>query len=101
MQLSWRRRRIPVAERTRRQKVMAYVAGVWDVSAWAFVALLTVVAVSRRVGGTAPTLLQPLQAVVPLLFLPARVQYIHLSTAQTLHLTQELLSQRHLLVHGA
>ena len=52
---------------------MAYVAGVWDVSAWAFVALLTVVAVSRRVGGTAPTLLQPLQAVVPLLFLPIYV----------------------------
>ena len=73
VQLSWRRRRIPVAERTRRQRVMAYVGGVWDVSAWAFVALLSVVAVSRRVGGTAPTLLQPLQAVVPLLFLPIYV----------------------------
>ena len=72
VQLSWRRRRVPVAERTRRQKVMAYVGGVWDVSAWAFVALLSVVAVSRRVGGTAPTLLQPLQAVVPLLFLPIK-----------------------------
>lgn len=50
--------------------MLALLGGAWDVAAWAFVALLLVVAASRRVGGTAPALLQPLQAVVPLLFLP-------------------------------
>ena len=50
--------------------MLALLGGAWDVVAWAFVALLLVVAASRRVGGTAPALLQPLQAVVPLLFLP-------------------------------
>ena len=50
--------------------MLALFGGAWDVVAWAFVALLLVVAASRKVGGTAPALLQPLQAVVPLLFLP-------------------------------
>ena len=50
--------------------MLALLGAAWDVVAWAFVAMLLVVAASRQVGGTAPALLQPLQAVVPLLFLP-------------------------------
>ncbi len=44
--------------------------GFWDVVSWTFALMCVVVALSRVVGGNAPVLLQPLQAVLPLLFLP-------------------------------
>jgi endonuclease/exonuclease/phosphatase (EEP) superfamily protein YafD len=45
-------------------------SGFWDVATWTFALMCVVVALSRVVGGNAPVLLQPLQAVLPLLFVP-------------------------------
>ncbi len=45
-------------------------SGFWDVATWTFALMCIVVALSRVVGGNAPVLLQPLQAVLPILFAP-------------------------------
>jgi endonuclease/exonuclease/phosphatase (EEP) superfamily protein YafD len=45
-------------------------SGFWDVATWTFALMCMVVALSRVVGGNAPVLLQPLQAVLPILFAP-------------------------------
>lgn len=45
-------------------------SGFWDVATWTFALMCVVVALSRVVGGNAPVLLQPLQAVLPILFAP-------------------------------
>jgi endonuclease/exonuclease/phosphatase (EEP) superfamily protein YafD len=45
-------------------------SGFWDVASWTFALMCVVVALSRVVGGNAPVLLQPLQAVLPILFAP-------------------------------
>lgn len=63
--------RLPVAERSTRQRVAALIGGGWDVAAFGYLALAGLVAVSRRVGGVAPVVLQPLQATFPIVVLPA------------------------------
>jgi endonuclease/exonuclease/phosphatase (EEP) superfamily protein YafD len=45
-------------------------SGFWDVGTWTFALMCVVVALSRVIGGNAPVLLQPLQAVLPVLFIP-------------------------------
>ena len=45
-------------------------SGFWDVATWTFALTFGVVVLSRVIGGNAPVLLQPLQAVLPILFLP-------------------------------
>jgi endonuclease/exonuclease/phosphatase (EEP) superfamily protein YafD len=51
-------------------RVRYLLSGFWDVATWTFALMCVVVALSRVVGGNAPVLLQPLQAVLPILFVP-------------------------------
>lgn len=63
--MQWRRRRIPAHERTRRQRVLAFVGGGWDIACWAFLLLAFVVTISRSISSRPPPLLQALQAGLP------------------------------------
>ncbi len=51
-------------------RVRYLASGFWDVATWTFALLCLVVAASRVIGGNAPVLLQPLQAVLPILLAP-------------------------------
>ena len=63
--------KVPAYARSTRQRFAAFVGGAWDIGAFAYLALAFLVAASRRVGGVAPIVLQPLQAAFPFVVLPA------------------------------
>jgi endonuclease/exonuclease/phosphatase (EEP) superfamily protein YafD len=69
--MQWRRRSRSELAQTRFGRVRMAVSGVWDVLTWAFLLVLVIVVVTRVIGGSAPSVLQPLQAILPYLFIPA------------------------------
>jgi endonuclease/exonuclease/phosphatase (EEP) superfamily protein YafD len=69
--MQWRRRSRSELYETRFGRARLLVSGFWDVVSWAYLLTLVVVIVSRTIGGNAPTVLQPLQATLPILFIPA------------------------------
>ena len=48
------------------QRIGGYIGTAWDISTWAYLAMLSVVVVSRMSDGSAPVFLQPLQAGFPI-----------------------------------
>jgi endonuclease/exonuclease/phosphatase (EEP) superfamily protein YafD len=68
--MQFRRRRIPAHERSKAQRVLAFVGAGWDLLAWAYLLLAFVVALSRPIGGAPPPLVQALQAGFPLVMAP-------------------------------
>jgi endonuclease/exonuclease/phosphatase (EEP) superfamily protein YafD len=67
--MQWRRSTVPAHERTTAQRILFAVGGAWDVLSWGYLLLVLIVALSRQIGGRAPSVLQALQAGFPLLVL--------------------------------
>ncbi len=69
--MQWRRRSRESLYGTRFGRFRLITSGIWDVGTWTYLLVLVVVVATRVLGGNAPAILQPLQAIFPVLFVPA------------------------------
>lgn len=66
-----RRKKVAWSAKSPRQRALGVLGGIWDVAAYATFALFLIVVASRRFSGTSPSVLQPFQAILPLVLAPA------------------------------
>lgn len=68
-----RRKKVAWSSKSPKQRVLSVFGGVWDTAAYSTFAVFLIIVVSRRFSGTSPSVLQPFQAVLPLVLAPAYV----------------------------
>ncbi len=68
--MKWRRQPSALSDGGRLHRVRSSVAALYDVGSWGYLALISIVAISRLADNGVPTFLQPLQAGLPILFAP-------------------------------